>query len=55
MWISNTATTAMMLPIVDGIDQVMSEQELEEEQRAEVEIQALNSGTFKKTMNPEVG
>lgn len=55
MWISNTATTAMMLPIVDGIYQVMSEQELEEEMRAEVEMQALQSGTFQKTMNPEVG
>ena len=26
MWISNTATTAMMLPIVDAISEVLSEQ-----------------------------
>jgi di/tricarboxylate transporter len=30
MWISNTATTAMMLPIVDAIAEVMNEQNDEE-------------------------
>ena len=43
MWISNTATTAMMLPIVDAISQVLSEQSDEEKSLEDSEIKELTN------------
>ncbi len=55
MWISNTATTAMMLPIVDAISQVLSEQSDEEKSLEDSEIKELtNSHHVKRKTITEV-
>jgi sodium-dependent dicarboxylate transporter 2/3/5 len=55
MWISNTATTAMMLPIVDAISQVLSEQSDEEKSLEDSEMKELtNSHHVKRKTITEV-
>ena len=56
MWISNTATTAMMLPIVDAIAHVLNEQSDEEKCLEETEMKELTSDQIstRRKINPEV-
>ena len=55
MWISNTATTAMMLPIVDAISQVLSEQPDDENVLEDNESRDLTSEKpVHRRITPEV-